>query len=611
MNSFNSLGVLLTYKAVLRLLYSFSFAYETLSCTEVFHIVSKKPYVIISLMKRMMLSMRINDRITLDRILEHKAYFDQKLITIVENLESNDAKLNDENKKLKYDNQDRKYTISNLNLKIKDLESQKYTINQRYLDAKNENDEILKYLKKLEKEIEEVKKENEKNQKIIEQQEKNIKKQETIINQIKYLNSTNSNLPSSMDILSHTKPKTQVDLSGKTVRKRGGQKQHTLHKSRLAEKPDYIITKKVKKAPTGALPVKNESNEIKYFITQEVDLQLKSIITETRYYIDDKARELDKDTLSKYAINPLIYSGNFKATTVYLNQKGTIPLQRLCDMLGEISKGSIQLSASTINNWCIECHKKSKEIKEEILKDILAEALIHVDETGMKVNGEQYWIHTMTNGKGSIFLMTKKRGDKERGAIKLLELYNGVLVHDHFCTYQYLTLCQHAECNAHIDRYLRKSIDFDHHEESKEMLELMHEMLHRKNELIKENKTSMPSKEISDFEMEYIDILKRGLKNYKDKNPTVKKKYEPEFVKTFSRMLVFKEDHLRFIKDFKVPYTNNNAERQCRAVKAKKNISGQFVSESSGEAYVSILSLLQTAKLKNENALEMLEHVFH
>lgn len=51
--------------------------------------------------------------------------------------------------------------------------------------------------------------------------------------------------------------------------------------------------------------------------------------------------------------------------------------------------------------------------------------------------------------------------------------------------------------------------------------------------------------------------------------------------------------------------------KQGRAMKAKKNVSGQFVSEQGGEAYVSILSILQTAKLRNKNALEELQHVFN
>ena len=116
----------------------------------------------------------------------------------------------------------------------------------------------------------------------------------------------------------------------------------------------------------------------------------------------------------------------------------------------------------------------------------------------------------------------------------------------------------------------------------------------------------MPEDEIEGFENRYIEIVERGLKKYEE-NPASNKKYVPEYVKAFRRMLKYKEDHLRFVNDFRVPYTNNAAEKQCRVVKGKKKTSGQFVTEQGGQRYVSIL---QTAKIRKENALETLEHLF-
>lgn len=555
--------------------------------------------------------MKTSDRITLNQILLHKDHFDQRLVEISNTLDSQVIALTSSNSKLTSANQNYKIEIADIRDQIKDAESKKNTINKKYLKLKSEHEELLEYLKNLQKDIDKLKNENEKWQKEIEQQEKEIKDQATIIDKLRHMNSTNSNLPSSTDILGRTKSKAQANTRIKTDRKRGGQLNHSLHKSRITEKVDRIITIKVKKAPTGAVPVRNEEGIIEYYATQEVDLLLKSEITETRYYIDEKGEELDKSILNKYAINPLVYSGHFKATTVYLNQKGTVPLQRLCDMMSDISKGTIQLRPGTINKWCEEFHKKSEKENDTILKEILKEPVVHVDETGTKINGKQYWIHVITNHSGAFYSITKKRGDIEKGPIKLLERYSGSVVHDHFAPYQKLTLCQHVECNAHIDRYLKSGIEYDHNEECKELLNLLHEMLHRKNELIEEGIFTMPEFEINKFEGRYEEILKRGLKTYKDQHLKIKKKYEPDFVKTFRRMLVYKKDHLRFIKDFNIPYTNNAAERACRVVKAKKKISGQFVSEQGGEAYVSILSLLQTSKIKNENALETLERVYH
>lgn len=145
-----------------------------------------------------------------------------------------------------------------MNLKIKDLERQKYVFKKKHQEAENEKDEVLEYLKKMQKEIDELKKENEWQHKEIKRQEKDISKQKDIIDKLKYMNSTTSNLPPSMDILSRTRAKAQANTRTKTSRTRGGQKHHPVHKSKLAGTADHIVTVKVKKAPMGAIPVNNK-----------------------------------------------------------------------------------------------------------------------------------------------------------------------------------------------------------------------------------------------------------------------------------------------------------------------------------------------------------------
>lgn len=59
-------------------------------------------------------------------------------------------------------------------------------------------------------------------------------------------NSSNTNISSSYDILSHSKPKKVMNSREKTDRKPGGQKGHALHKSGLYPHADRIIEVKVK-----------------------------------------------------------------------------------------------------------------------------------------------------------------------------------------------------------------------------------------------------------------------------------------------------------------------------------------------------------------------------
>ena len=554
--------------------------------------------------------MRRKNAETLELIVKHKDYFDQKLIDMVTELDTTVKNVNEEKTRVQCKNDQLIFTNKSLNMKINDLKSQNSILKIQCAKEKAEKDDLLKEIQRIQDELEKLQRETELQRIEIENQRKEIEKQEKVIDKYKYINSTNSNMPSSFDVLSHTKAKASANTRVTTNRKRGGQKNHKLHRSQIKTDVHSIICKKVVKAPHGAKPVKDEKDNILYYVTHEVDLVLKSEIIETRYYISEDGEILDDKTMKKYAINPLAYSHHFKSSVVYLNQRGTVPLQRLSEMMADISRGTIQLQPSTISKWCQECHKKSKAALEDILNDILHEHVCHVDETGIKTNGKNNWIHVITNDKGAYFICTEGRGEKEGGTVSLLDLYTGVLVHDHFKPYQKLLLCKHAECNAHIDRYLKAGIDFEKSEDCRELLELLHEMLHRKHELVDEGYSFMPEEEIKEYEKEYEMIIKNSIKKYKEDHPKIEKRHEADYIKTMRRMLEFKEDHLRFINDFTVPYTNNRAEKMCRAVKAYKNISHQFVTIRGGKAYASITSIIQTANIRKENALEKLDEIF-
>lgn len=270
----------------------------------------------------------------------------------------------------------------------------------------------------------------------------------------------------------------------------------SLKREAKADSKKQIIEIKVKQAPDGAEAIRDDQGRILYHATQEIDMELKNIVTETRYYIDDEHGEtLDDHLMKRYAINPLTYSDHFKAIVLYLNERGTVPLQRLSDMLSEISDGQIKLKPSMIVCWKKEFVKQSEKFRKELLGRIMERAVIHVDETGCRIDARRNWIHVISNEAGTYIVATEIRGDRETGPVGLLTEYCGVLVHDHFQPYQRLTNCQHAECNAHIERYLKSGIEFDKSEKCEKMLELLRKAKKRKEELMAEGHGKMKQKE--------------------------------------------------------------------------------------------------------------------
>jgi len=72
------------------------------------------------------------------------------------------------------------------------------------------------------------------------------------------------------------------------------------------------------------------------------------------------------------------------------------------------------------------------------------------------------------------------------------------------------------------------------------------------------------------------------------------------------RLRDHKEDTLRFLTDPAVPFTNNQAERDIRMLKLKQKISGCFRADTGAQTFVTIRTVLSTAKKQGWHILNTL-----
>jgi transposase len=76
------------------------------------------------------------------------------------------------------------------------------------------------------------------------------------------------------------------------------------------------------------------------------------------------------------------------------------------------------------------------------------------------------------------------------------------------------------------------------------------------------------------------------------------------------RLLGYKEEYLRFMRDFRVPFDNNQAERDFRIAKVKQKVSGCFRSDRGAEAFATRESIIQTIHKHHANIGEEPVKVF-
>lgn len=182
-------------------------------------------------------------------------------------------------------------------------------------------------------------------------------------------------------------------------------------------------------------------------------------------------------------------------------------------------------------------------------------------------------------------------------------------MHDHLLiNYKEDYKYQNAECNSHILRYLKGVKDnIQDHKWQDKMADLLRELNTKRNECINKGVLSLRKEEIEEAYKKYDEVIKLGYKEIielKDYHF-----YKEDELKLIKRLDKYRENHLLFIKDFKVPFTNNTAERGLRQTKRKLAVSFLFKNINTMKDYAKIISYIETCQRNNITRYEALKRL--
>lgn len=292
-----------------------------------------------------------------------------------------------------------------------------------------------------------------------------------------------------------------------------------------------------------------------------------------------------------------------------MNQYQLISYKRVTEISSDIF--GQEISEGTIYNANLEAYNKLEKSENAIKESIINEKVVNFDETGIRVNSLNYWIHVSCTKNYTFYGVDKSRSNKALEKIDILRKFKGIAIHDNYSMYFKYENCSHGLCNAHHYRELKGAFD----EDGFLWLSQMSDLLFRIKKAVdtSENINSLNTKQLFEFETEYKKILYEGSKNYPIIQTIEKKRGRTKKSKSQNLLIRFikrRDEILLFMYNFSVPFDNNQAERDIRMPKLKQKISGCFRSEYGANIFCRIRGYISTIKKQNLNVLQSIYDIF-
>ena len=390
-----------------------------------------------------------------------------------------------------------------------------------------------------------------------------------------------------------------------TGRKPGAQLGHAHHR-RKKQIPTQVICLPAPKEVAKDPGFKKTNKTI---IKQLISVELIMNVTEYQadVYYNSTTGERIHAAFPSGVVDDVNYDGSIKALLFLLNTDCAVSIDKSSRFLSDLTGGKLKISKGMINKLCREFSSKTQAEQKKIFADLLSSAIMHIDCTNARVNGESAYVYVCaTPDEQNVLYFAREKKGHEGVKGTVTEDFQGILVHDHEITF-YKYGNAHQECLAHVQRYLKDSME---NEPSltwhRKMRELIREMVHYRNEHADD--THLDPKIVSDFEGKYQEILEKAKEEYILHEPSP---YYRDGYNLYLRMQKYKTQHLLFLHDMRVPTTNNTAERCLRDYKRKQTFAMTFRSFESIEELCQSKGVLLGVRKNNPNLYTAVKEIFN
>lgn len=411
-------------------------------------------------------------------------------------------------------------------------------------------------------------------------------------------NSRNSSRPPSSDGLRKPPPRS---LRGSSGRKPGGQPGHPGNTLQAVAKPDQVKVHALTRCPCG------QCGGVSLLGQPVLDHERRQVfdLPALQLSVTEHQAEIKRCPVSGRKVSaafpagvvaPVQYGPNFRGLTLYLFHQQLLPFDRLrqtcLDLFGQ------PLSLGTLTQTSRSAHDALAPVESAVIRGIIQAAVVHVDESGLRVAGSLHWLHVACTPELTHYGVHANRGAEAMDALGVLPQCRQWLVHDHWKPYfKYKAL--HALCNQHLLRELKFLAEELHEAWARELSTFLIEWKNDPRALL-----GLDQVQFDQAHARYRAIVRRGRRDHPRRRAGQGRSAQDKATNLLDRLEDYDLSVLAFLIDPEVPFTNNQGEQDIRMIKVKQKISGCFRTLAGAQVFARIRGYLSTCRKQGHNLWE-------
>jgi len=125
---------------------------------------------------------------------------------------------------------------------------------------------------------------------------------------------------------------------------------------------------------------------------------------------------------------PLQYGKGVKAYCINMLVCQMVALNRVCKSVKAMI--GVVISEATVLKFVFRLHEALNDWEKATVEQLLRSTAINVDETSLRVDKKNHWIHVYSAGDITLKYLHRKRGKEAIESINIIPRYGGVIIHD-------------------------------------------------------------------------------------------------------------------------------------------------------------------------------------